>query len=90
MTREELEKKIRDAVAEYIADEETYDDNARLQIDLEKWEVTVVDSEDDEPEDADTVDYYDVMDFIRMSPDEPGKWEVDEEAVKSVAEETIG
>ena len=90
MTKEELEGKIRDAVAEYIADEETYDDNARLQIDLEKWEVTVVDSEDDDPEDVDTVGYYDVMDFIRMSPDEPGKWEVDEEAVKSVAEETIG
>lgn len=90
MTREELEGKIRDAVAEYIADEETYDDNARLQIDLEKWEVTVIDSEDDEPENVDTVDYYDVMDFIRMSPDDPGKWEVDDEAVKSVAEETIG
>lgn len=90
MTKEELEGKIRDAVAEYIADEETYDDNARLQIDLEKWEVTVVDSEDDEPEDVDTVDYYDVMDFIRISPKEPGKWEVDDEAVKSVAEETIG
>lgn len=90
MTKEELEGKIRDAVAEYIADEETYDDNARLQIDLEKWEVTVVDSEDDDPEDVDTVDYYDVMDFISMSPDEPGKWEVDDEAVKSVAEETIG
>lgn len=89
MTREELEGKIREAVTEYIADEETYDDNARLQIDLGKCEVAVVDSEDDEPEDAGTVDYYDVMDFIRMSSEEPGKWEVDDEAVKSVAEGTI-
>lgn len=83
MTRAELECKIRDAVEEYIADEEAYDDNAQLLIDPEGWEVSVVNSED-----ADG-DHYDVMDLIMMSPSAPGKWEVDEDAVLSVAADYI-
>ena len=85
MTREELENLLRNAVEDYIADEEAYDDNARLRIDPQSKEVSITDGGDD-VEDA---DYYDVMDLIKMSPLDPGKWEVDEDAVKSVAEETI-
>ncbi len=86
MTREELENLLRNAVEDYIADEEAYDDNARLRIDPQSKEVSITDGAD-EVEDA---DYYDVMDFIKMSPADPGKWEVDEDAVESVAEEYIG
>lgn len=110
MTRKEFEDRITEAVAGYIADEETYDDNAQLQIDPETLKVTVVDSEDAAPEGIDTIDsddktsfdegvsinpdvtgmdYYDVMDFVRMSPDRPGKWVVDSDAVASVAEEYV-
>ncbi len=66
-------------------DEEAYD-NARLRIDPQSKEVSITDG-GDEVEDA---DYYDVMDLIKMSPSDPRKWEVDEDAVKSVAEEYIG
>ena len=86
MTREELENLLRNAVEDYTADEEAYDDNARLRIDPQSKEVSITDG-GDEVEDA---DYYDVMDLIKMSPADPGKWEVDEDAVKSVAEEYIG
>lgn len=95
MTREELEKRIHTAVQEYIADEETYDDNAQLQLDPQEWKVTVIDGADidnggvDIQPDINGMDYYDVMDLVKMSPDAPGKWEVDEDAVKSVAEEYL-
>ena len=86
MTREELENLLRNAVEDYTADEEAYDDNARLRIDPQSKEVSITDG-GDEVEDA---DYYDVMDLIKMSTSDPGKWEVDEDDVKSVAEEYIG
>lgn len=47
-----IEKAIRDAVERYIDEEETYDDNAQLQIDPETMKVTVVDSEDAESDSA--------------------------------------
>ena len=111
MNRRELEKNILAAVERYIADEETYDDNAQIQIDPETWKVTVVDSEDAEPEGVDTIgqddkadfhegveinpdvrgmDYYDAMDLVKMSATEPGKWEPDMDAIKSVAAEYFG
>ncbi len=86
MTRVELENRIRKAVEEYIAGEETYDDNALLLVDSEEWNVNVTDGEDVEQESTDS---YEVMDFIRMSSAEPGKWEVDDDVVESVAAEYI-
>lgn len=88
MTRVELENRIRKAVEEYIAGEETYDDNALLLVDSEEWNVNVTDGEDVEQEQEST-DSYEVMDFIRMSSAEPGKWEVDGDVVESVAAEYI-
>ncbi len=86
MTCVELENRIRKAVEEYIAGEETYDDNALLLVDSEEWNVNVTDGEDVEQESTDS---YEVMDFIRMSSAEPGKWEVDDDVVESVAAEYI-
>lgn len=50
MELKEFEKEITAAVERYIADEETYDDNAQLQIDPETYKVTVVDSDEAESE----------------------------------------
>ena len=52
MTHEELENLLRNAVEDYIADEEAYDDNARLRIDPQSKEVSITDGAD-EVEDAD-------------------------------------
>ena len=88
MQKEELKAKIRQAVRDYILDEETYDDNAQLCINPSTMEVYVEDSRNvnvDSPE----IDCYDVMDFVEMSSDSEhaGKWMVDEESVNSVAGE---
>ncbi|MDE7442068.1 MAG: hypothetical protein K2M69_07880 [Muribaculaceae bacterium] len=90
MTREELESRIREAVNEYILDEETYDDNAQLCINPSTMEVTVEDSRDVDV-DSEDMDCYDVMDLVEMTPDADGagRWTVDEEAVKSVAAEYL-
>ena len=88
MNREELEERISSAVKGYIIDEETYDDNAQLCIKPSTLEVFVEDSRDIDV-DAPDLDCYDVMDFVEMTndPEHPGKWIVDEEAVKSAAAE---
>lgn len=90
MNREELEERISSAVKGYIIDEETYDDNAQLCIKPSTLEVFVEDSRDIDV-DAPDLDCYDVMDFVEMTndPEHPGKWIVDEEAVKSVAAEYV-
>lgn len=84
MNSEELKKRVLAAVEEYIADEEAFDDNAQLCISPE-GEVEVRDSAD-VPDGDDGNDYYDVMEFVRMSAAEPGKWEVDAAAIDALAE----
>lgn len=86
MTRKELEALIRSAVSEYIADEEIYDDNAQLCIEPSGWKVYIENSSDID-EKSPEIDFYDVMDFVDMDTETPGKWRVDEEAVASVASE---
>lgn len=94
MDKKDLYNKIILAVGEFIEAEEAYDDNAQLEIDPATWNVALVGFEDAEPEGMDMVanvsdgkDYYDVMDLVRMNPDEPGQWLPDEEAINSVSEE---
>lgn len=109
MELKEFEKAITAAVERYIADEETYDDNAQLQIDPETYKVTVVDSDEAEsdspvaPDESEGetnegqqfspevagMDYIDVMELVKMSPDEPGKWIPDAEAIKALAKEYL-
>lgn len=82
----ELEKRLLTAVEEFIAGEESYDDNAQISIDPATGTVALI-AGDELPEDTDSsaLDYYDVMDMVMMSPDEPGKWLPDNEAIASVA-----
>lgn len=82
ITKSEFKNCLLAAVEGYIADEETYDDNAQLQIDPETGKATIVDSED-----IAGMDYYDVMDLVKMDPDSPGSWKPDIEAVDSVVDE---
>lgn len=80
MDTNELEKRVSEAVMEYISDEENYGDNAQLVIDPANGEVTLTDGDDDID---DALDHYDVMDLLRMDSD--GKWSPDTDAIASVA-----
>lgn len=72
-------------VKEYIADEEAYTDNVQLEINTTTWEMDIADPENDLP----NCDYYPVMDLVKMSVSEPGKWEPDNDAITDLAAEYV-
>lgn len=76
-------ERITETVKDYIAGEEGYSDDVQLEINTMTWEMDIADPENDLPE----CDYYPMMDLVRMSVTEAGKWEPDEEAIESVAAE---
>lgn len=80
MDSKELANRITNAVAEYIADEELYDDNAQVVVDSVSGDVKLVDGDEDVDDEA--MDVYDVMDLVRMNAD--GVWEPDAEAIAEV------
>lgn len=77
----QFETAIADVVNQYIDNEGEYTDNVQVEINPLTLEVALVDPETDLPD----RDYYPVMDMVRMSTSEPGKWEVDPEAIAEVA-----
>ena len=85
MKTEEFIKRIRETVEEYIDGEESYSDDVQLEIDTTDWSMDIADPENDLP----NCDYYPMMDLVKMSVDDPGKWEPDEEAIESIASEYI-
>ncbi|MCH5236923.1 MAG: hypothetical protein J1E95_03895 [Muribaculaceae bacterium] len=85
MDNKKLIEKITDTVKEYILDEENYSDDVQLEINTRDWSMDIADPENDLPE----CDYYPIMDLVKMSVKEPGKWEPDMEAIESIAAEYV-
>ena len=85
MNHKNFVEKITEMVKEYIADEENYSDDVQLEINTTDWSMDIADPENDLPE----CDYYPIMDLVKMSAVEPGKWEPDMEAIESVAAEYV-
>ena len=78
----DLKDKIVDAIDEYLEATEAWDD-ALLAIDTATDEVFLIEEEEaDEEVDA---YIYDIMDFIKMTPD--GEWIRDDQAIDSVVED---
>lgn len=78
-------EKVREIVEEYIDDEENYSDDVQLEINTTNWSMDIADPENDLPD----CDYYPVMDLVKMSSSEPGKWEADMGAIESIAAEYV-
>ena len=85
MNTQDFIKKVKEAVEEYIAGEETYSDNVQLEINTENWDIDIADPEQDLP----NCDYYPMMDLVKMSSAEPGKWEPDNDAIEDLAAEYV-
>lgn len=83
MDKQKFMENLTNIVKEYIADEEAYCDNAQLQVTISSWELEIADPDSDMP----GCDYWPMMDIIRMSTVEPGKWEPDYDALSEIAEE---
>lgn len=85
MNSEEFVKRLRATVEAYIAGEEGYSDDVQLEINTTDWSMDIADPENDLPD----CDYYPMMDLVKMSVDEPGKWLPDESAIESIAAEYV-
>ena len=85
MNQKEFIKRVRETVEDYIAGEESYSDDVQLEINTTDWSMDIADPENDLP----NCDYYPMMDLVKMSVNEPGKWEADEAAIESVAAEYV-
>lgn len=85
MNTKEFTRRVREVVEDYIAGEEGYSDDVQLEINTTDWSMDIADPENDLP----NCDYYPLMDLVKMSVDNPGKWLPDEEAIESVAAEYV-
>ena len=85
MKTKDFIEKIREVGEDYIAGEEGYSDDVQLEINTLNWDMDIADPENDLPD----CDYYPLMDLVKMSVDEPGRWEPDMAAIESVAAEYI-
>lgn len=85
MNTKQFTDKLREVVCEFIASEEAYSDDVQLEINTIDWSMDIADPENDLP----NCDYYPLMDLVKMSVTEPGKWEPDEGAIESIASEYV-
>lgn len=85
MNTQEFEKRIKEVVEEYIDSEEMYSDDVQLEINTTDWSMDIADPENDLP----NCDYYPIMDLVKMSTENPGKWMPDDSAIESVAAEYV-
>ena len=83
MEKDKIASEMLDAVELYVSSTEAWDD-AVLTFDTATGKASVMESEDAEklPE---TVDVFDIMDFVEMTPD--GKWIADKETIEATAQE---
>ncbi|MBD5291404.1 MAG: hypothetical protein HDS24_04965 [Bacteroides sp.] len=84
MERKDFIGLVKTAVADYIAADEAFDDDARLQVDPATFEVAVVDGEDAD-DSVSELDFFPMMELVEMDAD--GNWHIDTQAVEAVADE---
>lgn len=85
MDTKEFIRNLTELVDDYIAHDEAYSDDVQLEINTVTWEMDIADPENDLP----NCDYYPMMELVRMSATDPGRWEPDREAIADVAAEYV-
>lgn len=85
MNQKEFIDRVTEVVKDYIAGEESYSDDVQLEINTTDWSMDIADPENDLP----NCDYYPVLDLVKMSVEDPGRWEPDMEAIESIAAEYV-
>lgn len=82
MDTAELKNNILEAVSDYVSATEAWDD-AVLAVDTAAGTASLMEEEESEHL-PNTVDVYDIMDFVEM--DSAGTWVPDEDSIASVAD----
>lgn len=83
MDKDKIQAELLDAVEQYVEQTEAWED-AVVTLDTETGHATLAEAADVESL-PDTVDVYDIMDFVQMTPD--GKWIPDSETIEATVAE---
>lgn len=83
--QEELERRIRGVVDEYLRHDDDYEGDVQLAINPSDLTLEIADPDDDLPE----LDYFPMMDLICINSGDPLRWEPDDEAIAEVAAQYI-
>jgi len=72
--------KIMALLEEYLDAPEAWSDNVMIAVEPASGDARLCDVEDADL-DSSAIDYWQVMDLLRMSVENPGEWDIDPEAV---------
>lgn len=80
-----IKEKVKALLEEYLEAPEAWSDNVMVEIDPETLDYALYDG-DDEGLDDSKKDYWEVMDLLSMSVEDPGRWEIDADALDELAD----
>ena len=80
-----IKEEVKALLEEYLDAPEAWSDNVMIEVDPYTLDCRLYDEEDSDVEASDK-DYWEVMDLLSMSLDDPGKWEIDPDALDELAE----
>lgn len=79
-----IKEEVKALLEEYLDAPEAWSDNVMIEVDPQTLDCRLYD-EDDADIEASDKDYWEVMDLLSMSVDDPGRWEIDRDALDELA-----
>lgn len=79
-----IKESVKALLKEYLEAPEAWSDNVMVEIDPTTLDCVLYDGDDADVENSDR-DYWDVMDLLEMSVENPGEWEIDPAALDELA-----
>ena len=75
-----MKEAVEKLIKEYLEAPEAWSDNVMIEVDPVSKDVRLNDDEEADIENSD-MDFWPVMDLLRMSVETPGAWEIDPDAI---------
>lgn len=79
-----IKQKVKSLLKEYLEAPEAWSDNVMIEVDPDTLDCRLYDEVDTDMEASDK-DYWEVMDFLSMSVENPGSWEIDSDALDELS-----
>lgn len=79
-----IKQKVKSLLEEYLEAPEAWSDNVMIEVDSDTLDCRLYDEVDTDME-ASEKDYWEVMDFLSMSVENPGSWEIDPDALDELS-----
>lgn len=79
-----MKKEVEKLLKEYLEAPEAWSDNVMIEVNPADLSVRLNDDEDVDVDNSD-LDYWPVMDLLRMSVENPGEWEIDPDALTEMS-----